>query len=118
MKDSRDITDEDHNNILKAVEESPSKKIIITHGTYTMPDTARFLKAHLKRTDQTVVLTASTIPIKGFSPSNGTFNLGFAVAKSQDLSSGLYICINGYVFTPEEIMKNMSEGTFSSIFNK
>jgi L-asparaginase len=42
MKDSRDITSEDRNQILKTIEDSSHNKILITHGTYTMPDTARF----------------------------------------------------------------------------
>lgn len=77
MKDSRQLGENDRKEILKAIEESPSNKIIITHGTYTMPDTARYLKANLKRNDQTIILTGSMIPIKGFSPSDGTFNLGY-----------------------------------------
>jgi L-asparaginase len=118
MKDSRALNQEDRQQMLEVVEQSKATKIIITHGTYTMPDTARYLKAHIKRTDQTIIFTASAIPIKGFSPSDGTFNLGYAVAKVEDLPAGIYVCINGYVFTPDEVMKNLSEGTFSSIFNK
>ncbi|MFC1655491.1 asparaginase domain-containing protein [Patescibacteria group bacterium] len=118
MKDSRDILPDDLKDILKAVEDSKHTKIIITHGTYTMPDTARYLKANLERDDQTVILTASAIPINGFSPSDGPFSLGYAVAKSEDLSPGVYVCINGKVFTPEEVVKVMSEARFTSIFQK
>lgn len=77
MKDSRSLTQEDQKNILNVIENATQKKIIITHGTYTMPDTARFLKANLKRNDQTIILTSSMLPIKGFCPSDGPFNLGF-----------------------------------------
>lgn len=118
MKDSRDLKREDLENMLKVIEESPHKKILITHGTYTMPDTARFLKANLKRKDQTVILTASVIPINGFSPSDGPFSLGYAIAKLEDLEPGIYVAINGKVFSPEEVMKVLSEGRFASIFNK
>lgn len=118
MKDSRDIIREDLENILTVVEESPHKKIIITHGTYTMPDTARFLKANIKRNDQVIVFTASAIPIIGFSPSDGPFNLGYSIAKLQDLESGIYIAINGKVFLPEETIKVMSEARFASIFQR
>lgn len=116
MKDSRELTSIDFKNIVKAVEESPYKKIIITHGTYTMPDTARYLKANLKRDDQTIIITASVIPITGFSPSDGPFSLGYAIAKLQDLPKGVYVCMNGKVFSPEEVIKTISEGRFSSIF--
>lgn len=118
MKDSRELNDKDRNDILETIKKSPASKIIITHGTYTMPDTARFLKANLNQSNKTIIITGSMIPIKGFSPSDGTFNLGYAIAKIQDLNPGIYVCINGHVFTPEEVIKNLSEGTFSSIFNK
>jgi len=118
MKDSRDLKREDLENVLKIIEESPHNKILVTHGTYTMPDTARFLKVNLKRDDQTIVFTASAIPITGFSPSDGPFNLGYAISKLEDLEHGIYVAINGKVFSPEEVMKVMSEARFASIFNK
>ena len=78
MKDSRDINKEDMENVLKAVEESKHKRIIITHGTYSMPDTGKFLKGNLKRDDQTVILTGSLIPLDGFPFSDAPFNLGYS----------------------------------------
>jgi L-asparaginase len=118
MKDSRDLMPKDLENVLKIVEKSPHAKVIITHGTYTMPDTARFLKANLKRKDQTIILTGSAIPISGFSPSDGPFNLGYAVAQLEHLQPGVYVAINGRVFSPEEVMKVISEARFYSIFEK
>ena len=118
MKDSRDINEQDRREILAAVEKSPYQKIIITHGTYTMPDTARYLKANLKRDDQTIVLTASMLPLKGFAPSDASFNLGFALAQTEVLPAGIYVAIQGKVFQSEEVIKIISEGRFSSIFNK
>lgn len=118
MKDSRDINEQDRREILKTVEESPYQKIIITHGTYTMPDSARYLKANLKRDDQIIIFTASMIPMKGFTPSDGPFNLGFALAQVEILPAGVYVSINGKVFQPEEVIKLISEGRFTSIFQK
>lgn len=118
MKDSRHLDGHDRKKILDTVEKSFSTKIIITHGTYTVPDTARYLKANLKRNDQTIVLTSSMIPIRGFSPSDGPFNLGYAIAQVQILKSGIYVCMNGRVFTPEEVVKVINEGRFVSIFNR
>ncbi len=118
MKDSRQLTQGDRNQILKAIEGSPANKIIITHGTYTMPDTARFIKVNLKRSDQTIIFTASMIPIRGFSPSDGPFNLGYSLAQVQKLESGIYVCMNGRVFKPEEVVKIIQEGRFASVFNK
>jgi len=116
MKDSRAITDEDRKALVNAIEKSESAKIIITHGTYTLPDTARYLKKHLKRHDQTIILTGSMVPIKGFDFSDGPFNLGYAFAQIQKLPAGIYVCMNARVFTPEEVAKNTSEGKFHSVF--
>jgi len=118
MKDSRAINDEDRKKLLETIEESNSNKIIITHGTYTMPDTARFLKVNLKRKDQVISLTGSMVPIKGFDYSDGPFNLGYALAQVQTLSSGVYLCMNAKVFKPEEVRKNTMEGKFYSIFEE
>ena len=118
MKDSREIVKADLLKIRDIVEGSVHKQIIITHGTYTMPDTARFLKANLKRKDQTIIITGSMIPLIGFSPSDGPFSLGYSIAKVQDLKSGIYVCMNGMVFSSEEVMKVNKEGRFSSIFGE
>ena len=118
MKDSREIDENDRKNILHEVENSESKRIIITHGTYTLPDTARYLKANLKEINKTIIFTCSMIPLDGFNLNDAGFNLGYAVAKSQDLKEGVYVCINGRIFSPEEIMKVISEGRFSSVYTK
>ncbi len=116
MKNSRALTKGDMQKVLETVENSQSQKIIITHGTYTMTDTAGLLKAKLKRNDQVIILTGSMIPLTGFSPSDAPFNLGFSMAKLEDLKEGVYVCMNGRIFVPEEVMKMISEGRFTSIF--
>ena len=50
MKDSREISDFTREEILSAIEKSKSDNIIITHGTYTMVETAKFIKTDLART--------------------------------------------------------------------
>jgi L-asparaginase len=116
MKDSREINQRDIQRILNAIEKSKSKHILITHGTYTMPDTAKFLEVNLKRKDQTIVFTGSMVPLEGVYPTDAGFNLGYAVSKSQELKPGIYICMNGDTFTPQEVVKNLGEGKFYSIF--
>lgn len=116
MKDSRALNEEDRKNVLKDIEESKATKIIITHGTYTMPDTAKYLKEHLKRKDQVIILTGSMVPVKGFDFSDGPFNLGYAFAQVQKLENGIYVCMNARVFTPDEVAKNIAEGKFYSMF--
>ncbi len=118
MKDSRQLTEEDVTNALSAIEKSAAKRIIVTHGTYTMPDTAKFIEANLTRKDQTIVFTGSMIPLSGFYPTDAPFNLGFALAKVQDLDSGIYICMNGETFSPSEVAKNLAEGKFYSVFRR
>src|SRR3989338_9113834 len=115
MKDSREVTKNDMYTILGKIENTKHKKIIITHGTYTIPDTARFLERNLKRKDQTVILTGSFIPLKGFTPSDAPFNIGFAIAKIQDLDPGVYVCMNARVFKPNEVAKNIAEGKYISL---
>lgn len=117
MKDSRELRREDMQKV-KEIENSAYTKIIVTHGTYTMPDSARFLKQNLNRNDQTIILTGSIIPIQGFSPSDGPFSLGYAIAQLQYLKPGIYVAMNGRVFSPEEVMKVISETRFSSMFQK
>lgn len=114
MKDSRSLTGDDLKEILQSIEKSGSKYIIITHGTYTMPNTARFLETKLRRKDQIVVLTGSMIPLKGFTPSDAPFNLGYALASVKILKPGIYVCMNGRIFNPQEVIKKASEGRFVS----
>ena len=118
MKDSRNLDDADRKNILKTVSDSKFKRIIITHGTYTLPDTARYLKANLKNHNKVIIFVCSMIPLIGFTPTDAGFNIGYAVAKSQELSEGIYVCMNGKIFLPEEIVKMLSEGRFGSIYTK
>ncbi|MBU0592008.1 asparaginase [Candidatus Micrarchaeota archaeon] len=118
LKDSRDLRYKDRQEILATVKNSPHKMIIITHGTYTMPDTGQYLKDNLHETDKTVVLVGSMIPLKGFDLSDAPFNLGYAIANVQILSPGVYICMNGKSFDPEKVDKNKMEGRFEEILDK
>lgn len=116
MKDSRDLNHDDLDKILQTIENSKHKKVLITHGTYTMPDTGRFLNANLKRKDQVIILTGSMIPMHGFTNSDGPFNLGFSMAMLQNMDNGIYVCMNGKIFDHQEVAKNIKEGRFYSLF--
>lgn len=118
MKDSRNITDLDRKKISQEIKKSNSKRIIITHGSYTVVKTARYINKEIKDINKVIIFVCSMIPIKGFSPTDAGFNLGYAVAKSQDLQNGIYVCMNGKVFAPEEVVKILSEGRFGSIYTK
>jgi L-asparaginase len=108
-KDSRDMTEEDRDAIVEAIQASPHKNIIVTHGTDTLTQTAEYLDGRLSEDDsfdKKVILIGSMIPIAGFAMSDAGFNLGFAIATFACIDSGVYICMNGDVFSPGEVQKN------------
>ncbi len=107
-KDSLDLTDEDRDIICARVLASEVDKIIITHGTDTMVETARAL-GHLE--DKTVVLVGSLTPAQ-FRVTDAEFNIGFALAAVQTLARGVYIAMNGRVFDPSTVRKNLDENKF------
>lgn len=116
-KDSRAITEEDLKKLVETVEKSPTQMIIITHGTFTMPDTANFLRKNLKRKDQTVVLTGSTTPLKGFEMTEAPLNLGYAISQAQYLKPDVYIAMKGKAFTSEDLDEAIKKGKFHEIFS-
>ena len=118
MKDSRQITNKDRESLLEKISNSKAENILITHGTYTLPDTARYLEANMERKDRKIILTGSMIPLPGFSPSDAGFNLGFAIASFQNIQSGVYVAMNGRLLKANEAIKLISEGKFDSVFNK
>ncbi len=117
LKDSRSLTKMDIKKIYGAIKKSKCRQIIITGGTYAMPDVARFLEANMRGTKKTIILTGSMLPIYGFPMSDGPFNLGYSVAMLRELPAGVYVCMNGKIFSPGEVLKYVSEGRFESIFS-
>ncbi len=107
-KDSLDMTEQDRLMVLRAVQNEVNEKIIITHGTDTMIETAATLTI-IK--DKVIVLTGSMEPAK-FKTSDAVFNLGFAVAAAQVLPPGIYLAISGRIFTPDNVQKNRVEKQF------
>lgn len=111
-KDSRFITDFDRKTILEKCKKCKEEKIIITHGTATMPLTAKFLgKFKLKKT---IVLTGSAYPANS-KKSDALFNLGFAMAAVQILSFGVYVAMNGQIFNWNNVRKNKETGFFEEL---
>ena len=101
-KDSLDMTDQDRLTIQQAVQNESNDKIIITHGTDTMIETAKVLGVVKNKV---IVLTGAMEPAK-FKSSDAIFNLGSAVAAVQTLPHGVYIAISGRVFSPDNVRKN------------
>lgn len=107
-KDSLDLTDDDRRMIHDAIAEQPHKRIIITHGTDTMTETAGALKDLAGRT---IVLTGALSPAR-FAHSDATFNVGMAFAAIQVLGPGVYIVMNGQVFEAGKVRKDRAKNAF------
>ncbi len=112
MIDSLEMTDEDRQIILENCLKCDDEKIIITHGTDTMEQTAHVLGNAIK--DKTIVLTGAMIPYK-FGSSDGLFNLGSALAFAETLPNGVYIAMNGSYFNWDNVRKNRKTGEFEEI---
>ncbi len=112
MKDSLEFTENDRAKIQHACANSASDRILITHGTDTMTQTADYLAKHIQH--KTIVLTGAMIPYK-FGSSDGMFNLGSALAFVQFLPPGIYISMNGKIFPAGQVRKNLVRGEFESI---
>lgn len=112
MIDSLDMIDEDRAAIATACNLASEDRVIVTHGTDTMVETAAVLAQMVP--NKTVVLTGAMVPYK-FGSSDGLFNIGCAIAFAQLLPAGIYIAMNGRYFTWDNVRKNKSIGEFESL---
>ncbi len=112
MVDSLDMDDDDRQVILSQCRKCPHDRIVVTHGTDTMEQTARLLGTEI--TGKTIVLTGAMIPY-AFGSSDGLFNLGSALAFAQSLPAGVYIAMNGRCFTWDNVRKNRDAGVFEEL---
>jgi len=109
MIDSTEMNDSDRDVILKTCVEADEGRVVISHGTDTMAETARFLGERVK--DKTIVLTGAVVPYT-FGSSDGLFNLGSALAYVQTLPPGVYVAMNGRCFHWDNVRKNRSTARF------
>lgn len=112
MIDSLEMTDIDRELIARHCREASEDKIIITHGTDTMAETASAIAKSV--TNKTVVVTGAMIPYK-FGSSDGLFNLGSAMAFVQTLPHGVYVAMNGKFFQANNVRKNKETGQFEAL---
>jgi len=110
-KDSLHISVEDRDLIRATIAAQPARHILVTHGTDTMVETAHVLEA---LTDRTIVLTGALSPAR-FRGSDAEFNVGTAVGAVQSLPPGVYIAMNGRVWDPRKVRKNVQENRFEAI---
>lgn len=112
-KDSREITDSDRELISNECKKCKEDRILITHGTFTMADTASYLGKRIS--DKTIVLTGSMIPL--IEPKNDAeFNLGGAFIAVQLLPAGVYVVFNGMIFQWYNLRKDISKGYFKKLY--
>ena len=112
MIDSLEMSDSDREFVVQSCRQAPEDRVIVTHGTDTMTDTA----AAIARADtgKTVVLTGAMIPW-AFGSSDGLFNLGSALSFVQVLPAGVYVAMNGKCFPWDRVRKNRERGEFEEV---
>lgn len=114
MVDSLDMKDEHRAVIALNCQEAETDKIIITHGTDRMVETAKYL-AEKNISEKTIVLTGAMVPYAFGTSSDGFFNLGSAMAFVQLLEPGVYVVMNGRYFAWDKVRKNTDTGYFEEI---
>ncbi len=110
-KDSLDMDDSDRKLIREKLETTSDKRIILTHGTDTMVETALALS---RIEDKTIVLFGAMQPAR-MRYSDAHYNLGVATAAVQLLPAGIYLAMNGQIFDPHKVRKNLQTGRFEPV---
>jgi L-asparaginase len=114
MIDSLEMTAADRRRIVDRCRAAAEPRLLVTHGTDTMVETARALataKPHLA--GKTIVLTGAMVPY-AFGSSDGLFNLGSALSFVQVLAPGVYVAMNGRCFPWDGVRKNRETGVFEN----
>lgn len=111
MVDSLEMTDADRDLLLSHCLRAEEQRIVVTHGTDTMVETAAVLARGLDGADKTIVLTGAMVPF-AFGSSDGLFNLGSALSFVQVLPPGVYLAMNGRYFAWDNCRKNRALGVF------
>lgn len=110
-KDSLDLTDDDRRQIHDTIAQAACSRVVITHGTDTMTETAAALS---DIGDKTIVLTGALAPAR-FADSDAMFNLGMAFAAVQVLGHGIFIAMNGRIFDAARVKKDRQLNAFVDI---
>lgn len=115
QKDSLQFTDADRAAIAAAIEAAPEPAIVVTHGTSTMGETARFLEGALSpaAAGKTIALTGAMRPASFFR-SDASFNLGAALLAAQLLPAGIWGVMNGRAIPATALEKDVEAGRFDA----
>ncbi|KAI8483592.1 PREDICTED: uncharacterized protein LOC109469723 isoform X2 [Branchiostoma belcheri] len=109
-KDSQEINDWDRELLSQVCQASTQSRILITHGTDSMIDTAAYLAK--KRLPKTIILTGAFRPEK-FKDSDADFNVGVAIGALQTIHiNDVFIAMNGRVYWWNEVTRNQETGQF------
>lgn len=114
-KDSLEFTDADRLAVAQAAREASENRIVITHGTDTMTETAKALASQAP--GKTIVLTGALSPAR-FAETDAPFNLGMAFAAVQVAAPGVWIAMSGQVFDGLKVRKDRSAGRFVGLVEK
>ena len=109
--DSLEMTDADRGVLAERCTAASEDRLVVTHGTSTLAETAQFLSA--RDLNKTIVLTGAMRPHSLY-VSDASFNLGGALVAAQTLAPGVYAVMNGRVFAADEVRKNVELGRFDA----
>lgn len=109
-KDSLHINEADRELLRATIAAQSTRHVLVTHGTDTMVDTAKVLAG---LDDKTIVMTGALNPAR-FRGSDAEFNIGTAVGAVQSLPPGVYIAMNGRIWNPLKVRKNVAANRFES----
>lgn len=109
-KDSLEMTDDDRMHLYDVISQLPHQHILITHGTDTMTKTAQVLES----IDTKVIMLTGAMRPARFKDTDAIFNIGFALGALRTLGKGVYIAMNGEVFSPHHVKKNRTAQRFES----
>ncbi|MFZ1250377.1 MAG: asparaginase domain-containing protein [Candidatus Microsaccharimonas sp.] len=112
--DSLDMTDEDRAKIVASITSADDERVVITHGTDTMPETARFIlnRPRKEMSRRTIILTGAMEPYSMGASSDAMANLGTAIAYAQTSPAGVYVAMNGQAFNGNRVLKDKQAGVF------
>ncbi len=110
-KDSLHLNDADRELLRATIAAQPMRHVLVTHGTDTMVETAKVLASI---PDKTIVITGALNPAR-FRGSDADFNIGTAVGAVQSLPAGVYIAMNGRIWDPTRVRKNVAANRFESL---
>ena len=110
-KDSLHIDAGDRELLRATIAAQGEAHVLVTHGTDTMVETANALSGIAGKT---ILLTGALNPAR-FRGSDAEFNIGTAVGAVQSLPPGVYLAMNGRIWDPLRVRKNVEANRFEAI---